>query len=161
MGDPLEPPKQVKPTKSADYLEVLTKAAFQSGMSWAVVEAKWAGFQEAFSGFEPETVATLTPDDLDRLTADTRIIRNRRKIESTVHNAQVVMELESEFGSFKNYLKSIDGFLERVADLRKRFKHIGDFGAYYFLYVIGEPVPEREEAQAMLERGLPKRPKAV
>lgn len=157
----MEAPKQIIPTKLADYLEVLTKAAFQSGMSWAVIEAKWPGFREAFHEFDPEAVASLTPDDLDRLGGDTRIVRNRRKIESTVYNAQVLLEIEEEYGSFEDYLRSREGFLERVADIRKRFKHVGDFGAYYFLYVIGEPVPEHEEARRLLERGTSKRARAV
>ena len=52
-----------------------------------MVEAKWPGTREAFNGFSAEAVADLTPDDLDQLTMDTRVIRNRRKLEATVGNA--------------------------------------------------------------------------
>lgn len=148
----MEPPKQIQPTKLADYLEVLTKAVFESGMSWKVVEAKWPGFREAFHGFDPATVAGFTPDDLDRLTTDTRIIRNRRKIEATVHNAATMLAVEREFGSFKKYLQSQSSFEKLSADMRQRFKHVGAFGAYYFLYVVGEPVPPHEEFRAKFGR---------
>lgn len=147
----MEPPKQIMPTKLADYLEVLTKAVFESGMSWKIIENKWPGFQEAFHGFDPETVATLSPDQVDALTSDTRIVRNRRKIDATIHNAGVMLDLEREFGGFKNYLRNQGEFWATVADMRKRFKHVGDFGAYYFLYVVGEPVPERGEFRAKLK----------
>jgi 3-methyladenine DNA glycosylase Tag len=149
----MEAPQQITPTKLADYLEVLTKAVFESGMSWRIIEAKWPGFLEAFSGFDPETVASLNPDEVDALTSDTRIIRNRRKIEATLHNAATMIELDREFGGFKNYLRSTGGFWPQVADMRKRFKHVGDFGAFYFLYVVGEPVPEHHEFRAKLLEG--------
>ena len=158
----MEPPTQIEPTKLADYLEVLTKAVFESGMSWKVVEAKWPGFRQAFNGFDPETVASLSPDDVDRLTNDTRIIRNRRKIEATVHNAGTMLDIEREFGAFKKYLGSQGDFQSLVTDMRKRFKHVGAFGAYYFLYVVGEPVPDHHEFRAkLLEGGKKERPATV
>jgi DNA-3-methyladenine glycosylase I len=141
----MEAPKMARPRGLADYLEVMTKAVFQSGISWRVIEAKWDGFREAFEGFEPATVAGFYPPDVDRLAADTRIVRNRRKIEATVHNARTMIELDEEHGGFRKYLRSHDGFDETVADLRKRFKFIGQTGAYYFLHVVGERVPSHED----------------
>ncbi len=82
-----------------DYLDVLTKAVFQSGISWKVVEAKWLGTREAFGGFDPERVADLTPDEIDGLAQDTRLIRNRRKIEATSQNAGTMLRLAEEHGS--------------------------------------------------------------
>jgi hypothetical protein len=141
----MEAPKQIRPKDLADYLEVMTKAVFQSGISWRVIEAKWLGFQQAFFGFDPERIAELTPPEVDRLAEDTRIVRNRKKIEATVQNAQTMLDLDREHGGFRAYLRSRGDFGETVSDLRKRFKFIGDLGAYYFLYVVGEPVPPHEE----------------
>jgi 3-methyladenine DNA glycosylase Tag len=87
----MRPPEQIEDASPADILESITKAVFQAGISWRVVEAKWPGFREAFHGFDPERVAAMTPDDVARLREDTRIIRNRRKIEATVHNAEAVL----------------------------------------------------------------------
>jgi 3-methyladenine DNA glycosylase Tag len=152
----MEAPQQITPTKLGDYLEVMTKAVFESGMSWKIVEAKWPGFQAAFAGFDPEAIASLNPDEIDALTNDTRIIRNRRKIEATIHNAVTMIDLDREYKGFKNYLRSEKDFWARVADLRRRFKHVGDFGAYYFLYVVGEEVPEHHEFRAKLLEGAKK-----
>ena len=126
----------------------MTKAVFQSGMSWQVVESKWPGFQEAFSGFDAETVGGLNPDEIDRLAADKRIIRNRRKIEATVDNAATMVQLADEHGTFGRWLKSLGDFEATSKELRKRFKFLGDFGAYYFLYVVGEEVPPHDELRA-------------
>jgi 3-methyladenine DNA glycosylase Tag len=145
------PPKKIEPTKTADYLEVLTKAVFQSGISWRVVEAKWPGFREAFGNFDPKKIARLGEHDVDRLATDTRIVRNRRKIEATVDNATEMLALEKEFGSISKYLRSHSDFEATVADLRRRFRFLGDMGAYYFLYVVGEPVPPHEEWMARRE----------
>lgn len=141
----MQAPDQIQPSSLRDYFQVLSKAVFQSGMSWRVIEAKWAGMLEAFHHFEPETVARLSPDEVDALASDPRIVRNRRKIEATVANANMMLDIAREHGGFKQYLDSIDGFERRSADLKKRFRFLGDFGAYYFLYVVGEPVPDHEE----------------
>jgi 3-methyladenine DNA glycosylase Tag len=140
----MEPPKQIKPKTLADYLEVMSKVAFQSGMSWAIVENKWQGTRAAFRDFDPIKVASLTTKQIDALAEDSRIIRNRRKIEGVVHNARTMIELEEQHGSFRKYLRSQKGFEPLVKDMRKRFKFLGDFGAFYFLYVVSEPVPEYE-----------------
>jgi DNA-3-methyladenine glycosylase I len=146
------PPTRIQPRSLADYLETLTKAVFQSGISWRVIESKWDGFREAFKEFDPATVAQFTTDDVDRLAADTRIVRNRRKIEATVENAKEMLALESEYGSFRNYLRSHPSFAETVADLRGSFRFIGESGAYYFLYVVGENVPPHDEWMASRQR---------
>lgn len=141
-------PKQIVPQRPGDYLEVMTKAAFQAGMSWDVIEAKWDGFREAFYGFDAAKVAAMTPGDVDRLVQDTRIIRNRRKIEATVDNALAIIELGDEHGGFGRYLSSLGDFEGKVARLKKDFRFLGDFGAYYFLYVVGEEVPSHEDFRA-------------
>jgi 3-methyladenine DNA glycosylase Tag len=154
----MEGPKQVRPKGLADYLEVMSKAVFQSGISWRVIEAKWEGFREAFEGFDPETVAGFDPPDVDRLTQDTRIVRNRRKIEATVHNARTMIDLDREHRGFRNYLRSHGDFDQTVEDLRRRFKFLGDTGAYYFLYVVGEEVPAHEEWMTAHGGGVARKP---
>jgi 3-methyladenine DNA glycosylase Tag len=141
-------PERISPKHLADYLDVLTRAVFQSGISWRVVEAKWPGTREALYDFDPERVADLTPDDIDRLVEDRRLVRNRRKIEATVANAQTMLDMEREHGGFKRYLTSFGSFELVSADLIKRFKFLGATGAYYFLHVVGEQVPPHEEWMA-------------
>jgi 3-methyladenine DNA glycosylase Tag len=139
------PPKRIRPKALADYLEVLSKIAFEAGLSWRVVEAKWEHIRRAFHGFDPERVARMTPRAVDKLLADDRVIRSRSKIEATIANAETLLELDEEHGGFKRYLRSHDDFEATVKDLRKRFKFLGDHGAYRFLWIVGEKVPDYGE----------------
>jgi 3-methyladenine DNA glycosylase Tag len=138
-------PDRIQPTGLADYLEVMGKAVFQTGMTWRIVDAKWPGIREAFHRFEPLAVASMTEKDLEELTRDTRVIRNRRKIEAVVDNARRMIELEEEHGGFQSYLRSHDGFEATVSDMRKRFRFLGELGCYYFLWVVGENVPSYDD----------------
>ena len=141
-------PKRVRPRGLAGYLEAITRAVFQGGISWRVVDPKWEGICEAFAGFDPQAVADLDAADIEALMADPRVIRNRAKLEGTVDNAQTLLELDAEHGGFGRYLRSHGGFDATVADLKRQFRFLGDTGAYYFLYVVGEQVPPHEEWSA-------------
>ena len=59
-------PERIEPQRLGDYLEIMTKVVFQSGMSWKVVESKWPGTRAAFRDFDAEAVAGLSPDQLRR-----------------------------------------------------------------------------------------------
>ena len=143
-----EAPKRIKPQSLADYLEVMSKSVFQTGISWRVVEAKWPGIREAFHGFDPEIIARLPLEEIDSLALDARIIRNRRKVEAIIGNAQRLLELDKQFKGFRKYLRSFGSFEDLTKDLHKNFKFLGDMGAYHFLWVVGEKVPDWEEWSA-------------
>ena len=149
---PGEAPEQIEPKILGDYLEVMSKAVFQSGMSWRVVDAKWPSTREAFRDFDAETVADLTEEDVDALAKDTRVIRNRRKLDAVVANAGRMIELEKEHGPFRSYLRSHKDFEATVASLRKEFKFMGDLGCYYLLHVVGEEVPSHDDWMASRNR---------
>jgi len=86
-------PEQIDPKRTGDYLEVMSKAIFQTGISWKVVENKWPTINEAFHGFDHRRVASLNEAELAELSADPRVIRNRRKIEAIVDNALPMLDL--------------------------------------------------------------------
>ncbi|MFI9485005.1 DNA-3-methyladenine glycosylase I [Promicromonospora sp. NPDC052451] len=74
-------------------LERIALEGFQSGLSWITVLRKRPAFREVFADFDPERVAAFGTDDVERLLADSRIIRNRMKIEATIDNARAVVAL--------------------------------------------------------------------
>ena len=78
---------------SAALFERVSLEAFQSGLSWLIILRKRDNFRAAFDGFDVERVARYTDGDIERLLADTGIVRNRAKIEATVSNARVVADL--------------------------------------------------------------------
>ena len=145
-------PERIEPSGLADYLETMSKSVFQSGISWRVVESKWPGVREAMQGFDPETIATLGDPDLDDLAQDSRMIRHRRKLSAISSNAQRMLELEEEHGSFQSYLRSHGSFEATLQAIRKEFKYMGDSGTYHFLWTVGEEVPPYEEWCATHER---------
>ena len=147
-----EAPDRIEPKTLGDYLEVMSKAVFQSGMSWRVVETKWPGIRDGFRGFDAQAVATMGEPDIDTLATDTRVIRNRRKLAAVVENANRMIELEAEHGTFRDYLRSHASFAATVSDLRKQFKFLGETGSDFFLYLVGEEVPPHEEWEASRRR---------
>jgi DNA-3-methyladenine glycosylase I len=74
--------------------ERLSLEGFQSGLSWLVILRKRPSFRDAFAGFDPATVAAFDDSDVQRLLGDAGIVRNRAKIEATIHNAQCVLTMD-------------------------------------------------------------------
>jgi DNA-3-methyladenine glycosylase I len=117
-------------------------------MSWKVVEAKWPTTRQAFFNFDTEKIADMVEPELEQLAQDTRVIRNRRKLAAIVSNAQKMIDLEKEHGTFRHYLRSHGGFDATLNALKRDFKFMGPSGIYYFLYVVKEDVPPHDEFEA-------------
>lgn len=78
----------------------------QAGLSWITILKKADHFQRAYNEFKIEIIAKYTEKDRARLLADAGIIRNRLKVNAAIVNAQKILELRKEFGSFKGWLDS-------------------------------------------------------
>ncbi|GAA4183893.1 DNA-3-methyladenine glycosylase I [Gryllotalpicola kribbensis] len=74
--------------------EKICLEGFQAGLSWITILRRREGFRAAFDGFDPAVVAEYGEADVERLLADTRIIRHRGKIEATISNARAVLALD-------------------------------------------------------------------
>ena len=81
---------------STALFERVSLEAFQSGLSWLIILRKRENFRRAFHKFDVERVARYTNRDIDRLMADTGIVRNRAKVEATIANARAVAELSDD-----------------------------------------------------------------
>jgi DNA-3-methyladenine glycosylase I len=86
--------------------EMLSLEGAQAGLSWATVLGRRDGYRRAFANFEPAKVARFNDSRLERLRQDEGIIRNRAKISSARTNAQAVIRVQKEFGSFATYVWS-------------------------------------------------------
>ena len=147
MPEPMQAPPRAVPKADSGYFEVLTKAVFQSGMSYKVINSKWPGFLKAFHGFDLDTVADFSPDDIDRLLGDATIIRNGRKINATIKNAEALRELAASHGSIAEWLRATRDldWTERKTAIAQPFAFLGPMGAYFFLYSVGENVPPHDQ----------------
>lgn len=93
-------------TDDHTLFEFLILESAQAGLAWITVLRKREGYRKAFYNFDVEKVACMTEEDVERLMKFEGIVRNRRKIESTIPNAGLFIEVQREFGSFYAYLKS-------------------------------------------------------
>lgn len=138
--------------------EMLILEGAQAGLSWLTILKKRAEYRKAFDGFEVEKVAAYTQDDIDRLMANSGIVRNRLKIESAIKNARGVLAIQNEFDSLDTYLwQFVDGVPRQNAwtamadlpaqteqseamskDLKKRgFNFVGPTICYAFMQAVG------------------------
>ena len=93
------------PVSTDDELfERLVLEINQAGLSWTTILHKQQNFRRAFHDFDIRQVASFKEADRQRLLQDAGIIRNRLKIDAAIHNAAVVLDLQKQFGSFKNWL---------------------------------------------------------
>ena len=147
------------PSRDRRHLfEMLTLEGAQAGLSWTTILRKRDGYRTAFVGFEPERVAALGLDDVDRLMLDPGIVRNRAKIESTIDNARAVLALERSGVGFVEHLWSfvggrpIDNAFTELGQLRaetteskamskdlkaRGFRFVGPTICYAFMEAVG------------------------
>lgn len=132
--------------------EMLVLESFQAGLSWECVLNKREDFRRAFDEFELEKVCAYNEEDMERLGNDPKIIRNRRKIQAAVTNAQVFRRIRQESGSFSDYIwhwtdgkviyendRTCSKLSDAVSeDLKKRgMKFVGTTIIYAYLQAIG------------------------
>src|SRR5258707_3440642 len=80
----------------ARVYEKLCLEGFQAGLSWLTILRKREGFRKAFAQFDPAVVAGFGVADIERLTADAGIVRNRAKIVATITNARATIALRDQ-----------------------------------------------------------------
>ncbi len=140
------------------HFEFLVLESAQAGLSWITVLKKRENYRQAYDHFDYEKVALYDERKTNELLENSGIIRNRRKIESSINNAQRFLEIQKQFGSFDNYIwgfvdhrpivnhwKAISevptstDLSDKISkDLKKRgFKFIGTTIIYSYLQAVG------------------------
>jgi DNA-3-methyladenine glycosylase I len=114
-------------TSDDKMFEFFVLESAQAGLSWITILKRREAYRDAFAGYDAEKVARMTEQDVERLMQDSGIIRNRKKIESTISNAQHFLEIQKEFGSFCDYLKT---FLPEGKPLVNQWKALSEVPAF-------------------------------
>lgn len=138
--------------------EFLILEGAQAGLSWLTILKKRENYRKAFDSFNPQIVANYNQTDIDCLLANAGIVRNKRKINSAIQNAQAVLRIQKEFGSLDVFLWAyVDGnpiqnhwkTMSQVPatteisdklnkDLKKRgFSFVGPTICYGFMQAVG------------------------
>lgn len=111
----------------------------QAGLSWETILKKEQGFRNAYEDFSIEKIASYGESDFERLKNDAGIIRNKLKINAAIHNANRIIEIQNEFGSFRQWIDLHAGLTlqEWVKLFKKNFKFVGGEIVNEFLMSIG------------------------
>ena len=105
--------------------EFLILEGAQAGLSWITILKRREGYRNAFSNFDPNKVAKYSQKNISKLLQNKSIVRNRLKIESAVNNAQQFLKIQSEFGSFDEYIWRFVSF----NPIKNNFKQYSDLPA--------------------------------
>jgi len=144
------------------WLAEITRAVFQAGFNWRVIDNKWPGFEEAFHGFDPPLNAAMSEEEFDAHLKDTRIVRNAQKVASVRANAQFLVDLAEEHGSAARFFaewpdSDLVGLLEVM---KKRAARCSGETAMRLLRRMGKPafITSRDVAAALVEAGVIEKP---
>jgi DNA-3-methyladenine glycosylase I len=89
--------------------EMLCLEGAQAGLSWWTILQKREHYKKVFDDFETEKIIHYTEDKLASLMEDKGIVRNKRKIQSVVTNAEAFLRIQKEYGSFSSYIWNFVG----------------------------------------------------
>lgn len=138
--------------------EFLILEGAQAGLTWQTVLNKRESYRKAFDGFDADKMARYGTKDVERLLADSGIIRNRLKIAAAIQNAKAFLEIQKEFGTFDAYIwqfvgdRPINHKIKTTKDiltstkesdamskdlLRRGFKFVGPTICYAFMQAVG------------------------
>ena len=140
------------------FFEFLILEGAQAGLSWNTILNKRENYRRAFANFDPARVAKFDARKVQKLLADSGIVRNKLKINSTIDNAKAFLRVQKEFGSFDRYIWQFVGNKPKVnrweslrqipaktaesdamsKDLKKRgFRFVGSTICYAFMQATG------------------------
>ena len=136
-----------------ELYELLILEMFQAGLSWETILNKRENFRKAFDNFDWNMIVIYDEDKINELMQDKGIIRNRKKIEATINNTKVFLNIQKEYGSFANFIWSFTDNKVIITDskvvsnelsdtiskeLRKRdMKFVGTVIIYSYLQAVG------------------------
>jgi len=138
--------------------EMLTLESAQAGLSWHTILAKREGYLKAFDNFDVQKVAAYSEKKIETLLQNPAIIRNKLKVYATVNNANIILDIQKEYGSFDAYIwsfvegKTIQNAWEKASEVpastalsdamskamkKKGFKFVGSTICYAYMQAVG------------------------
>ena len=133
-------PAQLRRITDDRYLSDMSRRVFRAGLRHAMVDAKWPAFEEVFYQFNPARVARMSDEELERLMSNDAIIRHFGKIKAVRGNAQMVMDIAAEHGSFAEFIAAWpgDNIVGLWQVLKKRGSQLGGQSGARFLRMVGK-----------------------
>lgn len=133
----------------------------QAGLSWLTILKKQNNFRKAYDGFDVLKIANYGETDRFRLLSDSGIIRNRLKINAAIYNANVVLNLQKEYGSFENWLSAHHPRTKEawIKLFKQHFRFVGGEIVNEFLISIGYLKGAHKETCPVYKKILSEKPK--
>jgi 3-methyladenine DNA glycosylase Tag len=133
-------PAKLRKISADRYLSTMALRVFRAGLKHSLVDAKWPAFEKAFFGFDPDKVVLMSAEHLERLMQDKSIIRHLGKLKSVPRNAQMILDIAHEHGSFGAFIADwpvteITGLWQYLA---KHGTQLGGLSAPRFLRMVGK-----------------------
>ncbi len=140
------------------YLSLIALRVFRAGLKHSLVDAKWPAFEQVFFGFDPEKVVLMGAEHLERLMQDARLIRHLGKLKSVPRNAQLVLDVARERGSFGALIADWPGddIVGLWRYLAKHGAQLGGLSAPRLLRMVGKDtfVPSTDVVAALKAQGV-------
>lgn len=140
------------------YLSLISLRIFRAGLKHSLVDAKWPAFEEVFFGFDPEKVVLMGPERLENLMQDARLIRHLGKLKSVPRNAQFILDVRREKGSFGTLIADwpVTDIVGLWKYLAKHGSQLGGLSAPRFLRMVGKDtfVPTDDMVAALKAQGV-------
>lgn len=140
------------------YLSLISLRVFRAGLKHSLVDAKWPAFEEVFFGFDPEKVVLMGGERLENLIQDARIIRHLGKLKSVPRNAQFILDVRKEQGSFGALIADwpVTDIVGLWKYLAKHGSQLGGLSAPRLLRMIGKDtfIPTDDMVAALKAQGI-------
>ncbi|WP_313281348.1 DNA-3-methyladenine glycosylase I [Stutzerimonas balearica] len=135
------------------YLSLIALRIFRAGLKHSLVDAKWPAFEKAFFGFEPDKVVLMGGEHIERLMQNAELIRHLGKLKSVPRNAQFVLDVAREKGSFGNLIADWPGtnIVGLWRYLARQGSQLGGLSAPRLLRMVGKDtfVPSNDVVAAL------------
>ncbi|MGF6593954.1 DNA-3-methyladenine glycosylase I [Pseudomonas sp. 2835] len=155
-------PEQLRAIGADRYLSTLALRVFRAGLKHSLVDAKWPAFEQVFFGFDPQKVVLMGAEHLERLMQDTRIIRHLGKLKSVPRNAQMILDIEKQHGSFGAFIADwpVTDIVGLWKYLAKHGNQLGGLSAPRFLRMCGKDtfIPTNDMAAALIAQDIIDKP---
>ena len=131
---------QLRKISDDRYLSTMALRVFRAGLKHSLVDAKWPAFEEVFFKFDPEKVVLMGAEHLERLMQDARIIRHLGKLKSVPRNAQFILDVAKDKGSFGELIAQwpVTDIVGLWKYLAKHGNQLGGLSAPRFLRMVGK-----------------------
>ena len=131
---------QLVAVTDAHYLSLMSRRVFQAGMTHSVVDARWPAFEEALWGFDADKMVLLSAEQIEKFASDSLLIRHLTKMRTIPQNAQLMLDVRREYGSFGRFLADwpVEDIVGLWRFLAKRGARLGGNSAASFLRMAGK-----------------------